>query len=500
MELEKLTPKLLESYLHAFRVGAEKPGELLDLHCIEYQAGTGMQERHFQLFDWLERLVLEQLTLHRQSQSLDTHSPNPSWRSALRQDFQNSTVMLQAWSALYHRYFLREVQAVDELSQVAGYDPRQFRRRLETGLKELCAQVQRREMQAHQRDKRASLGASIPAPEYAELFGVTAAKEQLQNWLCAADGPRMVSIEGLGGIGKTTLAQAVLQDVLQKDNAFHDILWISARQESLTLRGEIEQAAHSARTLQEIASELAQKLGLTHLTGLDTTEKLKGIQPLLNLHPHLVVIDNLETAQEVRAIVPALRKIAGQSRFLFTSRRTLGAYPYVQVFSVPELSAEDSRRLIESEVRRRGKPYTLEAEKASLIYETVGGLPLALKLIAAQIYDLSEEYALKRLSQVSPGRSARALYTYIYKQTWRSLMETSRQLLLSMLLVSPSGDSLEWIQTNSGLSAEDFEGAFAQLLDFSLVETNRTQVSNGYHLHRITQAFLKTNILQEWDL
>jgi hypothetical protein len=79
-------------------------------------------------------------------------------------------------------------------------------------------------------------------------------------------------------------------------------------------------------------------------------------------------------------------------------------------------------------------------------------------------------------------------------------METSRQLLLSMLLVSPSGDSLEWIQANSGLPAEDFEGAFAQLLDFSLVETNRTQVSNGYHLHRITQAFLKTNILQEWDL
>lgn len=498
MELENITPKLLESYLHAFRTGTEKPGELLDLHCIEYQAGTGTQERHFQVFDWLERLVLENLNLHRPN--MDTRNQSLPWRSALRQDFQNSAVSLQAWSALYHRYFLREVQSVDELSQVAGYDPRQFRRRLEAGLKELCTQVQRREMQAHQRDKRASLGASIPAPEYAELFGVTAAKEQLQDWLSTPHGPHMLSIEGIGGIGKTTLAQAALHDVLQKDNAFHDILWISARQESLTLRGEIEQTAHSARTLQEIVSELAQKLGLTHLAGLDATAKLMGVQPLLKLHPHLIVIDNLETAQEVRAIVPALRKIAGQSRFLFTSRRTLGAHPYVQVFPVPELSAEDSRRLIESEVRRRGTPYALDAEKARLIYETVGGLPLALKLIAAQIHDLSEEYALKRLSQVSPGRSARALYTYIYKQTWRNLMETSRQLLLSMLLVSPSGDSLEWIQTNSGLPVEDFEGAFAQLLDFSLVETNRTQVSNGYHLHRITQAFLKTNILQEWDL
>ncbi len=141
------------------------------------------------------------------------------------------------------------------------------------------------------------------------------------------------------------------------------------------------------QTLHEIASDLARKLGLTNLTGLETKEKLKGIQPLLTMHPHLIVIDNLETAQEVKLIAPALRKIAGQSCFLFTSRRTLGSFPYVQVFSIPELSAVDSHKLVESEVKRRGKNYSLSAENAKIIYETVGGLPLALKLIAAQISD-----------------------------------------------------------------------------------------------------------------
>ena len=499
MEIEHITPALIEAYLHSVRSGTKKPAELLELHGVAYRAGAGSQERHFQVFDWLEQLVLEHLTLHRRDQSLDTRNESLPWRNALQQDFQNSTVSLQAWSALYHRYFLREARSLDDLAHAAGYDPRQFRRRLESGLKELCSQVQRREMEAHQRNRQASLGAHLPALEYTELFGAAAARAQLQGWLSTPGDARMLSIEGLGGIGKTTLAQTALHDMLRGENPFYDILWISARQESLTLRGEIEQAAHPAQTLQEIATELTQKLGLAHLAGLETAEKLKGLQPLLSLHPHLIVIDNLETASEVRLIVPALRKIAGQSRFLFTSRRTLGGHPYVQVFPVPELSREDSRRLVESEVNRRGKRYSLGAEQARLIYETVGGLPLALKLIAAQIHDLSEEYALERLSQVSPGRSARALYTYIYKQTWKNLQENSRRLLLSMLLAAPGGDSLEWLQANSGLSTDEFEEAFTQLLDFSLVERNRAQASPVFYLHRITQTFLKTNILQEWN-
>ena len=500
MEVEQITPKILKSYLHVYRTGARKPWDLLELHAIEFQADAGRQEKHLQLFVWLENLTLENLNYHRQNRRT-MQTSNLSWRYALRRDFQNSNTTLQAWSALYYRYFFSEAQSFDDLAEVAGYDPRQFRRRLDAGLNELCELIQRKEMEAHQRNQKASIGGTLPDPEYGKLFGISAAKEQLQNWLLAPNDPCMLSIEGIGGIGKTALARALLNDILEKESRFHDILWISARQEILTLRGEIEKTAHSAQTLQEIASELARGLGLSNLAGLETTEKLKGIQPLLSLHPHLIVIDNLETAQEVKAIVPALRKIAGQSCFLFTSRRTLAAFPYVHIFSVPELSAEDSRRLVEAEViRRRGEIYSLNTENAKLIYETVGGLPLALKLIAAQISDLSEEYTLRHLSQISPGKSVRALYTYIYKQTWKSLSEASKHLLLSMLLVSQSGDSIDWIQKNSGLSVDEFEDGFKQLLEFSLIEINQNPTTHGFYLHRLTQSFLKKNILQEWEM
>jgi hypothetical protein len=501
MDLAGISPKLLDSYLQAFRQGREKPPELLSLHCVDFHQTNDIEEKHLYLFTWLETLVAKNLKNQRVNNAPTIKYSGMEWRQTLQYDFRNTSIKLQSWSALYYRYFSGETDSFDELALITEFDPRQFRRRLENGLKELTNLIQRLEMEMHLQEERAITGKSIPTPDYIQLFGIASAQLQLQDWLTGSSRPQMISVEGIGGIGKTTLAQSTLEKIFRDGtNGFRDVIWLSARQEMLTARGEIELLKQYPPSICEIVADLAQKLGLSNLAGLDTASKLDGIQRLLQLHPYLIIVDNLENVQEVRALVPMIRKISGKTHFLFTSRRTLGVFPYVQIFTVPQLSIKDSQKLIESEVNRRGKKYQLSNDRAEAIFRMVGGLPLALKLIAAQIFDTSEEYVINRLHTIAPGKSHRALYTYIYKETWKNLRPEAQQLLLSLLLIATGGETLEWIQGNCGMSSDQFEQAFTELRDSSLIEMHFQQEQTKYYLHRLTHSFLKSNILREWNV
>jgi len=340
--------------------------------------------------------------------------------------------------------------------------------------------------------------AIIPVPEYLHLFGVDLLIQRLFALLSDPQGPRLVSLEGLGGIGKTALARAVTHRLRERGEAFESVCWISARHLSITSRGELERLDDPARSVHDVVTRLADQLGQRHLAGLSTADKLSRLQPLLNETPHLVVVDNLETMSDVQDLLPALQPLAGVSRFLFTSRCTLHHFPYVHVFPVPRLSVSDSQALIRSELDRRGYVEHLSQETVDDLYSLIGGLPLALKLTAAQIGRLPARSILEGLRR-GHHQAPQAMYAYIYRQAWSQLKDSARQLLLSMLNVSADGEDLAWIRLTSLLPPSEFEAALAQLLDYSLLETVRALPEPNYRLHRLTVTFLQSEILLDWE-
>jgi len=50
----------------------------------------------------------------------------------------------------------------------------------------------------------------------------------------------------------------------------------------------------------------------------------------------------------------------------------------------------------------------------------------------------------------------------------------------------------------SGLTEPDFAPALAQLLDYSLLEVVDPLGAPRYSLHRLTAAFLRTDVLRQW--
>ncbi|MGC9398311.1 MAG: NB-ARC domain-containing protein [Anaerolineae bacterium] len=383
----------------------------------------------------------------------------------------------------------------------AGMDPvwlRSFLRQCDYGSIHLETQLFSASEDEEEKTSPAEMTTPVlPSPEYLRLFGVEPLVQRLVAQLTDPQGPRFISVEGLGGIGKTALAHAVAQRLTEETSRLESLCWISARHAWINPRGELTLLNDPARSASDVVTRLAEQLGLSHLTGLAMSDKLAHLRPLLQENPHLIVVDNLETLADVQALLPALQPLAGATRFLFTSRQTLRHYPYVHVLSVPRLSAEDSEALLRSEMERRDHPLNLPPHVFSDLYQLIGGVPLALKLTAAQLGRLPMEQLLTDLRRAD-RRTPQAMYTYIYHRTWRQLQEPARELLLTLLNVAPEGEDLTWIRLLSTLTSTRFEAALAQLLDYSLLEVTRTLPQPVYRLHRLTVTFLQSEILLDW--
>ena len=497
MDVDAITAPLLSEALRAWRAAEPPPPGLLALDILRGPAAASPTERAIRLHDLIESLVVAELARLRAAEAIVPSAADSrvGVLAAIGRDFGRHNAELEEWSAVYHRFLAPIAPSVEDLARAAALDARNFRRRVDNGVRRLVGRLQRLEMAEHDRLRHARRSRHLPPPEYTHLFGLAAAQREVADRLRRDDGPDFLSIEGLGGMGKTALARAVAF-ALAETSDYDGIAWVSARQTWLNDRGAIETAPDAATSLADIVARLATQLGFAELAGLSAADKLDRLAGFLKSTRHLIVIDNLESVSDVALLLPALLPLARPARFLLTSRQTLSHYPAVVRFPVRPLSPEDSRALVASELRRRGRPGALPTAQMAALYEVVGGTPLALKLVAAQMAHWPLPALLENLRRArhAPER----LYTFIYQRAWLALGDPARQLLLSLLPLAPDGEDVAWLRAMSFLSPDAFDEALGQLRDYSLLETAGPDDAPRYRLHRLTTTFLQTEVLAAW--
>lgn len=499
MDVEAITLALLKQTLEAWEKDEPIPAIWQSFVAWPQLRGLAAAALKIQLFDLWQNVVWQELNRQWRAEGLSPASPptaKAEAKAALAQAFSQDNEELEAWSALYFRHFSPVCLKVHEIVTAVPHSDRNFARRYRLGLQKLREHLQRQEMAARQQAATAHLCRHLPPPDYARLFGVESLLSRLLIWAAAPDGLPFFSLEGMGGIGKTSIARAAAHQMAALGQ-WADVLWVSARQYDLDVEhGRLQPTTRAAQTFADIALHLSEQLGQLHLAGLPGEVKLERLQPVLKANPHLIIIDNLETLADVDTLIPRLEPLANPTRFLLTSRHTMSRFPYVHTLPVPDLSLADSQRLIESELARRHKLSPLTSNQMEMIYQTVGGLPLALKLIAAQLARRPFAQALSWLQQADLADP----YIFIYRHAWHSLSPLAQRLLVDIMEIGPDGENWEGLELLSGLDGVALGTAVDELIDVSLLETSHQQDALLYRLHRLTVTFLRADVLGGWNL
>ncbi|MES9541740.1 BTAD domain-containing putative transcriptional regulator [Actinomadura sp. NPDC000600] len=291
---------------------------------------------------------------------------------------------------------------------------------------------------------------NIPA-DVAPLVGRDAAVRELAALL---EESRLVTLHGMGGVGKTRLAVAVARAVRDRGEA-----WLVRLDEGLEAGATADDAASFAAGVLGLRDDAGSGGGPAARLG----EALGGRRALL-------VLDNCEhVAEPVARLAAALLRDVPDLRVLATSREPL-AISGERLWTVPPLDARAAAALL---AERAGLiPGQGNAKAIAAVCDRLDGVPLALELAATRVRALGLAGLAERLDDrfrlLSSGardapprqRTLRALIDW----SWEPLDERERAAL-RRLAVHAGGCTLDAAEAVCGAGVE----TLASLVDRSLV-------------------------------
>jgi tetratricopeptide (TPR) repeat protein len=329
----------------------------------------------------------------------------------------------------------------------------------------------------------------------------------------------LLSIEGLPGVGKTTLAIEVAYRALRGGawelrSPFNKIVWISAKDRPT-----------KREWLDEVLDTTARLLGAPNILKLPTDEKEKAIYGLIGQekNPTLIILDSFEdmvggedvNSKEDRGVTALERWIQwvpGYSKVLLTLRPDRKArLDGLWHTKLNGLTITDALVLIRRHAQLRQLTNIAQLQEACLIplAEITEGNP---KLILLALGHVSFDTALalddvvKHLKRAAP--EVDDLLNYFIAWTWTKLRPNARFVLMAMSLFRTSA-SWQALGKVTGLDDYYLDVAMGELADFSLIQlsesTNLSSLTlsersmQQYSVHPLVRAYSTTQMQHELE-
>jgi len=327
-----------------------------------------------------------------------------------------------------------------------------------------------------------------------ELFGIEGYVERLNQLLLENNNIWLIGIQGMGGLGKTTLVDYVIRQS-KMGHRFKDIAWIDIKKHEFIPEVGVAHVENVAPDIEGMVESLCAQLEIREYQLLPPRQKQKALLKYLNDAPCLIILDNLESAIDKSKLVPFLHLLTKPSKVVITSRYDLPTEQNIARLTVKHLSKEHTIAFLRHCMQMNGVVALASTadEQLGAIHDLVGGNPLALRLVACQIGILSLSTVLQNLSSF-PDDEIDEFYGYIFHESWRLLKPEAKQLLSLMPLIDTG--SIEQLIAISEMNRSRLNMALRQLARMALVEVRGNLEEKRYFLYRLTETFLRKESLK----
>jgi predicted ATPase len=315
---------------------------------------------------------------------------------------------------------------------------------------------------------------------------------------------RLLTLLGVGGIGKTRLALQLGAEVV---DAYRDGVWL------------VDLASLADPAL--VPSAVAQVLGVREGASEPLADMLCACLKRSQL---LLILDNCEhVLGECARLAEATLRQAGGLTILATSREPLRVQGE-QIYPLPALSLPDPSasadsvqrseavRLFVERAQRQQPGFALTPGRARAVAELcihLDGIPLALELAAARMRSLSVEQILARLGDRFRLLTAESRTALPRQQTLRAALDWSFDLLtegeravLTRLAVFAGGFTLEAtaaVASDATIAPDAVSDLVGQLVSRSLVIVETGAPQARYRLLETTRAYAQEKLAESGE-
>ena len=336
---------------------------------------------------------------------------------------------------------------------------------------------------------------NLPPRDYEQFVGRQKELDDVRKLLLPYPKSRyhLVTIDGIGGIGKSALALETAYmfvdqyAALPASERFEAIVWVSAKRNYLTADGILERR-QVFRTLYDLYGAIVQVFDYPAIVRAHAEEQIAIVEAVLREQRTLLILDNLETIDD-EELLNFLHELPDPAKAIVTTRHRLDVARPVRLTGMPH---NDAVALIAQEAVRKGVVLTVEEQEG--LWQRTGGVPLAIVWsIGLMGLGGSVESVLRRL-----GSGQSDIARFCFEESVAQIRGRDSYWLLLALLFFTGDASRDALGVVGGLEGDDFgrDIGLEELLRLSLVNKE----GDRFSLSQLTQSFVQADAAKqiEW--